>query len=256
MSAEKNDGTVAPESAASLPASVNGWIPTLNKMGYMTERLSDPFSEEFAVLAGRIQTPVLDVGAAYGVATLEALRRGAQVIANDLDPQHLELLRRQVPDDWKGRLTLMAGSFPEELSFPRGTLGAILLSRVLHFFDGPRIERATARMYDWLISGGKVFVVAETPYTRYFDQFRPVYEQRRREGHRWPGFIGDLRKYNLSRAEEMPEQMHPLDPEVLTRVFEDAGFALEQAAIFARPDFPEDIRLDGREGVGVVARKP
>jgi hypothetical protein len=50
--------------------------------------------------------------------------------------------------------------------------------------------------------------------------------------------------------------MHLLDPEVLTRVFREGGFQVEEASLFARPEFPEDLRLDGRESVGVIGVKP
>jgi hypothetical protein len=50
--------------------------------------------------------------------------------------------------------------------------------------------------------------------------------------------------------------MHFLDPEVLARVFTAAGFIIEKAATFARPEFPKDIQLDGRESVGLIAIKP
>ena len=67
--------------------------------------------------------------------------------------------------------------------------------------------------------------------------------------------LEDPSKYNTSRGKDMPAQMHVLDPEVLTRVFKNAGFFIEKAEIFPRPDFPADIRLDGREGVGLVGTK-
>ena len=58
------------------------------------------------------------------------------------------------------------------------------------------------------------------------------------------------------RGASLPPKMHFLDPEVLTRVFAKAGFIVEKAHTFARPEFPKDIQLDGRESVGIVARKP
>ena len=58
------------------------------------------------------------------------------------------------------------------------------------------------------------------------------------------------------RGQSLPKQMHLLDPEVLARVFSQSGFAIEHADFFARPEFPEDIRLGGRESVGVIAAKP
>jgi ribosomal protein L11 methylase PrmA len=36
------------------------------------------------------RTVALDIGAAYGVATIAALRTGAEVIANDIDEIHLQ----------------------------------------------------------------------------------------------------------------------------------------------------------------------
>ena len=34
-----------------------------------------------------------------------------------------------------------------------------------------------------------------------------------------------------------------------------AGFVIEKLGTFARPEFPPDIQLDGRESVGLIARK-
>jgi hypothetical protein len=33
----------------------------------------------------------------------------------------------------------------------------------------------------------------------------------------------------------------------------DAGLRVEKASFLARPDFPEQVRLDGRENAGVIA---
>jgi hypothetical protein len=49
--------------------------------------------------------------------------------------------------------------------------------------------------------------------------------------------------------------MHFLDPDVLSRVFTESGFRIDEATMFARPEFPEDIQLDGRESVGLIATK-
>jgi 2-polyprenyl-3-methyl-5-hydroxy-6-metoxy-1,4-benzoquinol methylase len=101
-----------------LPES-NGFVKTLNGMGFMTSTL-DEYSQDFARFAPSAPGPALDVGAAYGVATLEALKNGAHVIANDLDVRHLEILRDQTPSDQVSRLTLMPGRFPEELKIDEG----------------------------------------------------------------------------------------------------------------------------------------
>ena len=49
--------------------------------------------------------------------------------------------------------------------------------------------------------------------------------------------------------------MHFLDPNVLTRTFAAAGFTVEYAEFFRRDDVTEAMALDGRENVGLIARK-
>ncbi len=68
------------------------FIPTLNKTGYMTTQL-DSFSQEFVEYASKDKRRlVLVVGAAYGIATLAALSRGANLICNNIETRHLHLL--------------------------------------------------------------------------------------------------------------------------------------------------------------------
>jgi hypothetical protein len=135
-------------------------------------------------------------------------------------------------------------------------LGAVLVSRVFHFFDGEAIERSVRQLFSWLKVNGKAFVTSETPYLRNFQSFLPQYEQNRRAGMAWPGYIEDVMKVAPARGQSLPRQMNLLDPETLERVFTQAGFVVERVGFFARPEFPEDIRLDGRESVGIIARKP
>lgn len=232
----------------------NGFVRTLNNMGYMTSTL-DPISAAFVAFAPVAPGMVLDVGAAYGVATLAALAAGARVVANDLDERHLHILATRTPASARERLTLCPGAFPETLDFPPAQLGGVLLARVLHFFPGERIRKGLQRLHTWLAPGGKVFVVAETPYLGNFRDFIPTYEARRQAGDPWPGFIADVMAVAPERGRFLPPQVHWLDPTVLTREFCAAGFLVEQADFLARPDFPADLQLDGRESVGIIARK-
>lgn len=52
-----------------------------------------------------------------------------------------------------------------------------------------------------------------------------------------------------------PDSFHLLDPDVLRRVFSEAGFIIEQCDFFARNNWPKDAQYDGRESVGLIARK-
>lgn len=232
----------------------SGLINTLNSMGTMTPH-PDVFSRAFIEFAPKAPGRSLDIGAAYGVATLPALRNGASVIANDIDGRHLEILLSRVPQEDRDRLELAAGEFPDKLDFPDGSLGAVLICRVMHFFDGPRIERAAARVMRWLAPGGKVFVVGETPYIGTARAFFPTYKARLSAGDPWPGVVENAATHDPKRAALLPKLFHLLDEHTLRRVFTSAGFGIERLELFARPDYPSDIQLDGRESVGLIAVK-
>lgn len=234
-------------------AEPNGFIKTLNNMGYMTSVL-DEYSKEFVRFSHTKSGPVLDIGAAYGLATQEALKGGAKVIANDIDDRHLQILWNEVTDEVRARLTLLSGDM-SNLQIESESLSAVLVCRVLHFFSGEKIEQAAQKIYDWLGQGGRVYIVAETPYLRNFQNFIPIYESRKAERCLWPGFIEDVMKFAPDRGAFLPKQMHLLDSEVLRRVFERAGFRTLKCETMARKDFPIDIQWDGRESVGYIGEK-
>lgn len=236
-------------------AEAGGFVPTLNGMGYMTVSC-DRFMREFIAFAPSCECPVLDIGAAYGVATTAALDSGATVIANDIDDRHLMLLRNTLSPQASARLITIPGHFPRDIRFSRNSIGAILIARVLHFFDGDLLTESVRKAFEWLVPGGRIFVTAETPYLRNWQEFIPTYEERKRRGERWPGFVEDAPSVVTQRRSNLPKAMHFLDPEVLTRVFREGGFQVEEASVFARPEFPDDLRLDGRESVGLIGVKP
>lgn len=235
-----------------------GFVKTLNNQGFMTNYL-DRFSEEFTKFAPRAPGPSLDIGAAFGVAVIEALKNGASVIANDSDNRHLEILRETanetIGETVQNRLKLAPGFFPNDLTFKDGELGAVLACRVFHFFDGHTIEQGVALIHRWLAKGGRFFLVSETPYVGGVKGFIPTYEERIREGRKWPGFIEDFQSLDPVRGKDLPKQMHLLDESVLRRTFEAAGFEVIEASKFARPNFPPNLKLDGRESVGIIGIK-
>ena len=103
--------------------------------------------------------------------------------------------------------------------------------------------------------GGKSFVAAETPFLRNFQSFIPIYKERVRQGDLWPGLVEDVLTYSPVRGKNLPKSMLFFDEATMSRVFLKAGFEIERVGLFARKDFPADIQLDGRESVGIIARK-
>lgn len=231
------------------------FIPTLNQTGFMTTQL-DEVSQEFTEYAGSVDGPVLEVGAAYGIATLTALAQGAKIICNDIDPRHLMIVKQQAVLQGLDttRLEILRGDFKSDIELPPNCLEAVLMCRVLHLFDGPGIERSLYKAFQFLKPGGKIFVVADTPYLGITASFIPEYQKRIKHGAKWPGLISNAQKY--FNDSHIPNFINLLDPETLTRSLEDQGFIIEKMNFIERWDFPENRRMDGRESIGVVAYKP
>jgi SAM-dependent methyltransferase len=242
-------------SPAAMRRSSAAFERTLNNMGFMISTL-DEISESFAQFAGESsELPVLDIGAAFGVATIAALSRGAKVIANDIDPRHLTELVRRTPASLKPRLQTRSGAFPDGFDLPDGSVRGVLLSRVMHFFDGPQVEKAVRTLKRWLTPGGKAFVVVEASLFLDFPQLKAVYEERRARKARWPGFVTGVHKLIPARAGFLPDQIHYLDRQVLSRAFRDEGFVIEQVGLFQRSEDPADPDARIRESVGLIARR-
>jgi SAM-dependent methyltransferase len=232
-------------------SSVPGLIPTLNNTGWMTESL-DEISVAFADYAGSIEAESLDIGCAYGIATLMALDKGARVFACDIEPKHLDILAQRIPESVAGRYRSKAGAMPG-VDFDHGSFGAVLASRVLHFLRGEDVEQTVVKMYDWLQSGGRVFLVTDSPYTGPWKAGAGEYEQRKAAGEPWPGLIEDFSKYLPENAnkDKRAQFINPMDPDILSRVCEDAGFEILQAGFLAGgTKWSTD-----RDHAGVIAQK-
>lgn len=233
---------------------VSGFESTLNNMGFASS-IIDPYCQKFVDFAAGAPGPVLEVGAAFGLTSMAAVKTGARVIANDIDSRHLQIISERVPDKYRSNLKTLYGAAPD-LHLSENMLGAILISRVIHFFDAFRIQRMLQNAYNWLSPGGKLFIVAETPFQKTMEAFIPVYEKRMAEGRQWPGLIHDINAFANNGNGRIPNMVHFLDSAVLSRESALSGFIVEEAELFSRPDFPQEYRLDGRESVGLIALKP
>lgn len=230
---------------------MKGLIPTLNHRGFMLESL-DLYSQQFAEYAGTIDGEVLDIGCAYGIATQAALKNGARVLACDMDEGHVAILMQETADEMHERLRTAVGVLPD-VDFPDNSFGAILCSRVLHFLLSAEIRASLEKMHQWLTPGGRVFLVADSPYSGFWSSAAPEYERRKFNGEEWPGFLEDVAQ--LLPSKKLPDGMlpylNPLDPDILSRECQRAGFVVETAEFFGR-----DGSLDGRDHAGLVASKP
>ncbi len=237
------------------PEPKDALIVTLNSMGYM---LSQPekYNQAFIDFSPHAPGPVLDIGAAYGLATLPALEKGAYVIANDLDERHLQILKSKALPKYLDHLEIKVGRMPNELDFEENSLGAILTSRALSFVLPDEFELSLKKIFRWLKPGGKFFFLGGSPHMGTFNKFLPLYQKRKAEGHPWPGFIEDIPFYAPERARDLPYHVNLLDEATLSRSLIKAGFIIEDMGfVSAIDEHPSDMKADGREMIGAIALK-
>ena len=238
-------------------------VPTLNNMGWMINTAQlDPYTEAFISYALNAAKPVLEVGAAYGVATPRILQQGKKVVVNDLDGRHLDYLYEQTPTHLRDNLTLLIGSCVDEIYVEDHSLSAILCGRVFHFFDAETIAVCLARFARWLEPNGKIFIIADSIFHGMNEHGLADFLQRKAAGHPNAGRVSlrdNPRLATQPNKEEllqaMPEYFNFIDIETMARLFNEAGFLVEQASYFPAQYYYEVSLLDGREGVGLVGIK-
>lgn len=230
-------------------------IPTNNAMGWSSNTLNE-LSELFVQDCSGHKGRVLDIGAALGIASLAALEAGARVVANDTDAEHLRQIEAQARPELLERLELRPGRFPRRLPLEEEGFDAVHASNIFHFLTGRQLEVGAQSLRHALKPGGKLFAIAATPYMSPFQDFVGPYEARKDAGELWPGWVENIRSISKHRLlSRLPKSIHLLDGTVLERVFAAAGFDVERCWLFRRRDLPKSLHFDGRESVGLIARR-
>jgi SAM-dependent methyltransferase len=232
----------------------DGMIPTLNKNGFMTVGL-DPISLEFIEFSAKCRSPVLDVGAAYGVASISALERGATVIANDVDEGHLSILRERTQTQYWEHLYLNNARFPDEVDFPEQSLGAVLMRRVSHFLTADEMERALDKIKSWLVPGGRLYIVTMSPFHYNLPGFSLEYERRWEAGDCWPGIIHNMHDYAPHIADYTTNFLHVMDEKVLTKALEKRSLKAIKVVSFDYAAGGVSLNAEGQGYCGAIAEK-
>lgn len=228
---------------------------TLNHMGWASVQPHE-INLAFADFAATSTKPVLDIGAGFGVASKEALLRGAKVIVNDLSADHLIEFWASLDRGQSSRTTAIYGKFPDDLSFPSGTLGAIHICNVIHFLNPAEFERGLNKMHEWLQPGGKLFMLAVSPYQQPLKGFVPEFECRMATGVDYPGWVENIGEYSSHPLLELlPSSLLLFNAESISRAFRSNEFQVEELREYSRSGIPAACRFDGRENVLLVARK-
>jgi len=229
-------------------------IPTANKMGYMVSQ-ADRCIEQFITFCTQAKKPVLDIGAAFGIATHRALEAGAQVTAVDLSTYHLDCLVNATPIPCRSRLQTIQGHLPDSLDFPENSFDAILVSRVLHFLSPDQIKRSIDLLEKWLNCGGRLFISVATPFCQLYEEFIPVFLERKKQGILWAGIIEDTQQLKHHRIKNFPAYLNLFDQDIVEHLFLERSLSIKACHYLSREDIPEDMRWDGREGVYIIVEK-
>lgn len=243
----------------------DGRIQTLNKKGAMSPVL-DEATLDF-IEFGKDKR-VLEIGGAYGSVMEKMLSKhpGTTYHLNDLDSHHLYIAAQKlsfsnIPPKFLANAKFISGDASEIDT--KDQYDAILVARVLHFMDPEKLNNTVTKIFGLLKPGGRVFVVAITPYVKRYKSFIKVYEERLAKGDAYPGYVNSLAPF-LNKEVTDPKQQTAisegpfmfLDTTVLSREFEAQNFKIIKCKMTSLGYQSESWSLDGRENVIMVAQKP
>ena len=195
---------------------------TLNNFGYMFVKEMPDFDLALAMMSRA--RPVLDVGCAFGYTCRLMLERGYRVIANDLDPKHLDALRVDLAGKSGPELITMPGDVLKLEGIEPGSLSGAFALNVLHFMSGAEIRGVFECVHRWLASDGVFMVTSLSPYAS-SEESRRVYYNRLRDRCEWPREPPAKENNN-----GMARSFHVNGCEVLIREALAVGFRLVKAA--------------------------
>ncbi len=235
-----------------IPARIKDEIPTLNQFGYMKEEL-DEYSRDFLEYASKTDKPVLEIGTAYGWVALQALERGATLIANDVSEEHLSILLQNASEHNLSSLSLLPAEFPGQVNLPDESIAAVLASRIFHFLDGSRVEEGLGKLHRFLMPGGKLYFTACSFYHYSVkEKMLNTFNERISQGIKWPGLILNQRASAPDHAPYVQELLNVFDVPQLEALLPKHGFIIDRISLF---DYPNDTDSGGKGHVGFVATK-
>eukprot|EP00045_Choanoeca_perplexa_P006682 m.57571 g.57571 ORF g.57571 m.57571 type:complete len:412 (-) comp13734_c0_seq1:48-1283(-) len=206
--------------------------------------------------------PCLELGAAYGVATLPALTLGTAVIANDRDQTQLDTLAshwQQLQPAKEAQLTLLQGIVPDALvALPDQSVSHVLAANILHFLPPTELERCLRELKRVMVPGSLLFVEADSPYIAGLGPLYVLYTWRRWLGSKYPGsfVFGSLLRALAPDYFNQVDHYHLLDTNVLKSVLQGAAFRPEVLDYWSVED-GQDVgttHSDGREIMVAMAR--
>ena len=224
---------------------------TLNKTGFVSSYI-DEFTKDFIDHTKEGNNIILELGAGYGNVSSRAVEFNNKVICNDASELQLRELSESLRDC--KNFTSLAAFFPDEVDFAPDAFDVIYSSRMVHLLDPDKLILGIEKIHKWLKRGSKAFIIVDTPYLNFIKSFIPIYEERKYTED-FPGFIENLSDYLDKEYDNLPKSVNFLDVHILEKLFSNSKWKIEKLAYIKRPDFPDYLRMDGRESAGIIVTK-
>jgi len=223
-----------------------------NNFGYM-KISTDEYTDMFIEHAAKSNTPVLEIGTAYGYVVQKVLKAGGKITACDIGERNLEILLKQTPKEYLANLHVYPAAFPNEVDFPKESFSAILSSRMFHFLDGKTIEVGLDKLHKWLKPNGKFYFTAiSVEHATFKDGFSPTYKANLAKGTKWCGEIQNQHIYAPQHSAYVPEFVHAFDIEGLSKILPQHGFRVDKIGLF---NYPNDTTAGDQGHIGFVATR-
>jgi SAM-dependent methyltransferase len=221
---------------------------TLNKYGKMSLTENPHFKLSRNMM--NKTRPILEIGCAFGYTTRLLLNDGYQVIANDLDQRHLDILYESIEsDEERKRLVLKPGDLTS-LNFDENSLDGIIGLNVLHFLNGEQIREFFHKSFKWLAPGGLMVVSTNSPYFLIYKENKQAGQEKLgnfykelRNKNEWPGYLEREKFFeNNDQREKVwlrngPNKMNLISAEILVRESVLAGFNIFKVNHFHENEF-------------------
>lgn len=204
-------------------------------------------------------TYVLEVGAAFGIKTSQIVQTNTFVVANDIEPRHLEIMK-----DTFMQLAVKAPCF-HNVNYVVGNIidlgeqelgsrkfDAILCESVLHFMRPEAMRKTLSHFYTHLKEGGRLFLTVCTPFIQGFCR---IYENNKLIDAEWPGFAEDPEALD-STLLYVHKPFHSMDQETLIRELALAGFSVVSSKYISKSYRHPELQYEGRDWLIAIAEKP
>lgn len=238
----------------------NGWqFSSFNTLTLeFLQEISDPINQE---------KRAYEIGAAMGNVAMEALKRGARnYVVNDIEEEHLLIFLDEMKQhnlaDRLSHVRFSLGRFPHDCYLERESVYFGLINNVMQFLTPTEFETSISKLFEITAFGGVWYVTTLNIESPFYESFRIIYEKRKNEGQKFPGYCTTVSDY-VSEATKtwtkehgfsIPNPMLFMSIDELTYYVMRVGFEIEKIEEYKVP-FGDSPWEKGKDVIGMKITK-